>query len=225
MAVRGRWWKRPVSVFRGRGAAAVVVAALLLAGSGRARTAGAEDLRLSEFLAGPARDWTGDGVTDARGDEWIEVVNTGAAPLELAAFRLADADSTIRFAFSGTLLPGAYLLVTGQQAVDWQRSQGRSATGLSLNNAGDTVRLFRVSEVDTVQIDAKVYNSIEGASDRSAGRLDPALDSWSLYDALNPYNGAGEPKGTGCPPTPGVPNGCTTGTRRTTWGVIKDLYR
>ena len=238
MAIRGgagRWMFGVFGVF-GRGgaikafgaggrAAPAVLAVFALAGAGYAPPAPADDLRLSEFLAGPARDWTGDGVADARADEWVEVTNAGGAPVELASYRLADADSTIRFAFSGTLLPGQFALVTGQAALDWQRANGRTATGLSLNNAGDTVRLFRIDGADTVEVDTKTYNSIEGASDRSAGRLDPLQDAWSLFDGLNPYTGSGDPQGTGCSPTPGLGNGCTTDTRKTTWGAIKMMYR
>jgi hypothetical protein len=234
LLLRIRGWGDPAALSgHGRHAAwsvcgwAAAFALLLLAvmGAGLAPPALAQDLRLSEFLSSPARDWTADGVTDARADEWVEVVNAGAAPVDLAPFRLADGDSTIRFGFTGTLLPGAYLVVTGQMALDWQRAQGRTATGLSLNNSGDTVRLFRVGVADTMQVDAKTYNGIEGGSDRSAGRPNPAQEAWELYDALNPYTGTGLPQGTGCPPTPGGPNGCTTGTRRTTWGAIKSLYR
>jgi hypothetical protein len=184
-----------------------------------------DDLRLSEFLAGPARDWGGDGVFDARDDEWVEVVNAGALPADLGAYRLSDADSTFRFAFAGTLLPGEYQIVTGKQAVDWQRAQGRPVTGLSLNNAGDTVRLFRVTGTDTIQVDGKTYNSIEGGSDRSVGRWSPSGDVWTLFDGLNPYTGSGEPRGSGCPPTPRFANQCPTDVKLTTWGWIKHLYR
>lgn len=186
------------------------------------RAQGAGGLVLNEFLAGPARDWDGDGVFDARKDEWLEIKNDGAAPVDLAAYRVSDADSTIRYAFSGTLLPGIVLLVTGTAALDWQRAAGRTASGLSLNNSGDTVRLFRIDGADTVAVDVKSYNSIEGASDRSAGRFGAG---WALFDALNAYAGSGEPKGTGCPPTPGAENGCTTKVSSTTWGWIKANYR
>ena len=97
-----------------------------------------------------------------------------------------------------------------------------SATGLSLNNSGDTVHLFRIDGADTVAVDVKGYNSIEGASDRSTGRLG---GGWVLFDALNKYTGSGEPKGSGCPPTPGGANGCTTKVSETTWGWIKANYR
>jgi hypothetical protein len=203
----------------------VVVLGAALWAPARAPAAAGDELRLSEFLAGPARDWDGDGVFDARADEWVEVVNAGALPADLGMYRLADADSTIRFAFAGTLLPGEYQMVTGKQAVDWQRAQGRPVSGLSLNNAGDTVRLFRVTGTDTIQVDGKAYNSIEGGSDRSVGRWSPAGDAWTLFDGLNPYTGSGEPRGSGCPPTPGFANQCPTDVKLTTWGWIKNLYR
>ena len=208
-----------------RGGRIVVLLAAGLAMGGAAHAAVADDLRLSEFLAGPARDWNGDGLFDSRDDEWVEVTNAGASLVDLSAYRLADADSTIRYALTGVLAPGQYLLVTGRQAVDWQRAQGRPVTGLSLNNAGDTVRLLRVAAADTVQVDSKTYNSIEGGSDRSVGRLVPSGEAWTLFDALNRYTGSGEPRGSGCPPSPGASNQCTTDVRPTTWGVIKNLYR
>ncbi len=33
---------------------------------------------LNEFLAGPARDWNGNGSISTRDDEWVEVFNAGA---------------------------------------------------------------------------------------------------------------------------------------------------
>lgn len=200
----------------------VVALAIAMRFAPPVRAQGTGGVGLSELLAGPARDWDGDGVFDARKDEWVEIRNDGVVPVDLAAYRVSDADSTIRYAFSGNLAPGSVLLVTGAMALDWQRAVGRTAAGLSLNNAGDTVRLFRIVGVDTVAVDVKAYNSIEGASDRSTGRLG---GGWILFDSLNPYTGSGEPKGTGCPPTPGGANGCTTGVKQTSWGWIKDHYR
>lgn len=192
---------------------------------GIARSEAAEDVRLNEILAGPARDWTGDGVFDARDDEWLEVENYGAASIDLAPYRVSDADSTIRYAFSGTLAPGAAVVVTGAQALAWQRSVGRSATGLSLNNAGDTIILFRIGVGDTTAVDVKAYNSIEGAADRSTGRLAGDGSTWVLFDGLNKYTGSGQPHGTGCSPTQGTANECPTPVSSMTWGKIKEIYR
>ena len=180
-------------------------------------------LRLSEVLAGPARDWDGDGAYDSRKDEWLELVNTGATPLDLTPFRVADIDSTIRFELSGTLQPGAALLVTGGMAEAQQRTLGRTVTGLSLNNTGDAVIVFRVDGADTVRVDGRRYTGIEGATDRSTGWMnDPSV--WVLFDKFNPYSGSGEPKGTGCAPTPGQRNGCPSPASETSWGKIKQMY-
>lgn len=181
-------------------------------------------LALNEVLAGPARDWNGDGAFDARKDEWAEIWNAGAGPVDLGLYRLADGDSTIRYEFSGVLPAGAVALVLGSTAEDQQRALGRSVTGLSLNNAGDTVLLFRVEGSDTVLVDSRRYGSIEGASDRSVGRIGDA-GTWVLFDGLNKYTGTGEPKGSGCNPTPGGSNGCPSDAIGTTWGKIKALYR
>jgi len=220
-----RWWGGWIWAFVGAMAVAVAIQVLFLRDAAGGTPAAADGLRLSEILAGPARDWDGDGLYDSKSDEWIEVENAGATPVALDEYRLADADRTIRFALSGTLAPGAVTLVTGSAAVSWQRAQGLTTAGLSLNNAGDTVFLLHVAGADTLTVDAHTYGSIEGGSDRSVGRSASQSEAWILYDALNPYTGSGTPPGTGCPPTPGGANGCTTGVEATTWGTIKRLYR
>lgn len=116
------------------------------AAAGTGAAVAPDPIRLSEFVASPARDWNGDGVTDARGDEWVEVVNAGGSLADLSEYRIADGDSTIRIALAGSLLPGAYAVVTGQDALDWQHAVGRAATGLSLNNAGDCPRCLFQAE-------------------------------------------------------------------------------
>jgi len=221
-----RWWGGLIWAFVGAMAVAVAIQTLFIRDAAGATTASAAaGLRLSEILAGPARDWDGDGLYDSKSDEWIEVENAGATPIGLEEYRLADADRTIRIALSGTLLPGEIKLITGSAAVLWQRAQGLSTAGLSLNNAGDTVFLLHVLGTDTLAVDEHTYGSIEGGSDRSVGRSASQSEDWILYDALNRYTGSGTPPGTGCSPTPGGPNGCTTGVESTTWGAIKRLYR
>lgn len=184
----------------------------------------ATDLELSEILAGPARDWNGDGVYNSRQDEWVEVRNETGGAIDLSAYRIADSDSTIRYELGGLLAPGAVLVIMGSAAEEQQRALGRTVTGLSLNNSGDTVRLFRIGAADTVAVDSRQYGSIEGASDRSVGRLG-ADGTWVLFDGLDKYSGSGEPQGTGCPPTPGAVNACPTPVTGTTWGKIKQRFR
>ena len=219
-----RWWAGVVWALVGAVAAAVAVQALWIRDA--AGQVAGEGVRLNEILAGPARDWDGDGIYDSKSDEWIELRNAGPTVATLDEYRLADADRTVRFALSGTLDPGDVTLVTGSAAVAWQRAQGLTAAGLSLNNSGDTVFLLRVAGTDTAVVDSHAYGSIEGASDRSVGRSAAGQAEWILFDALNRYTGSGTPPGTGCPPTPRGANECaTTDVQSTTWGAIKRLYR
>lgn len=200
--------------------------ALLLHLPAAARPACADGaLRLNEFMAGPARDWDGSGTFSSRDDEWIEIKNTGAAPLALESFFLSDGDSLPRYGLSGTLAPGAVKLVTGKMSLDWEKANARTAVGLSLSNSGDAVMLWQVVGADTVLIDHYTYKSHEAAADRSVAR-DESSGEWKLYDALNPYTGTLTPSGTGCAPTPAALNQCvSTPTVTTTWGRLKTLYR
>ena len=220
-----RWWGGFVWALVGVMAAAVALEAVVIRKAAGGPEALAIGLRLNEILAGPARDWDGDGLYDARSDEWVEVQNVGAGAIALDEYRLTDADRTVRFSFDGTLAPGEVRLVTGSAAVAWQRSLGLSTAGLSLNNAGDTIYLLRVLGTDTTAVDLHAYGSIEGGSDRSVGHANTQSEDWILFDSLNRYTGSGPPAGTGCLPTPGGVNGCTTDVTSTTWGAIKRLYK
>ena len=185
----------------------------------------APDVRLSEVLAAPARDWDGSGAFSSRDDEWVEVVNGGALAADLTGWYITDGDSIPRFGFSGSLAPGAVLLVTGAMSVEWERATGHPVFGLSLGNTGDRVLLWRVAGGDTTLVDQYAYKSHESAADRASGRT-PDGGEWKLEDGLNPYTGTATPSGTGCPPTPGALNNCgITPARRETWGRVKALYR
>ena len=183
------------------------------------------EILLNEILAAPSVDWDGDGTYSSRNDEWVEIVNVGTASVDLSQFLLSDADTTIRFQFQGVLAPDEHFLVFGGEAVAWQQDQGRPVTGLSLNNAGDTVRLWQILGSDTVMVDAYQYKSHEATAERSSGRQ-PDGGAWVLFDALNPYSGSQEPQGTGCQPTPGEKNECTaTPVSEVSWGRVKRAYR
>jgi len=187
-------------------------------------TAGA--LRLNEFCAGPARDWDGSGAFSSRDDEWVEVVNTGATPLDLTGYFITDGDSIPRYGFSGTLGAGERKLVFGKDAVDWERATGQPVFGLSLGNSGDAVILWRVSGADSLIEDDYTYKSHEAAADRAVGRLPDGSGAWTLLDSLDPYTGTLTPPASGCVPTPGAINVCDpTPTSRATWGELKTRYR
>jgi hypothetical protein len=198
---------------------------LALAAPFAAPASAAPDVRLSEILAAPARDWDGNGTFSSRDDEWIEILNGGATPADLSAYFVTDGDSIPRYRFSGTLAPGAALLVTGTMSVDWERATSHPVFGLSLGNTGDSVMLWKIEGADTTLVESYTYKAHESAADRATGRV-PDGSEWKLEDGLNPYAGSTQPVGTGCNPTPGAPNSCgIVPTTRVTWGRVKTMYR
>jgi len=114
--------------------------------------AAAPHLVINEILADPpnarAGDANADGVRDASDDEFVELVNTGTAPLCLAGWTLGDANEAGRHVFplGAALPPGRALVVFGGgvptgrfggATVQWAAFNGR----LNLSNAGDVLTL------------------------------------------------------------------------------------
>jgi hypothetical protein len=180
---------------------------------------------LNEIMAGPARDWDGDGAYNYKNDEWVEIVNPGPGSLSLSGYILTDERGKPVYAFTGTLAQGAVAVAYGSQAVTWESAHGQSTTGLRLGNDGDTVMLKQVVGADTLAVDAYTYNSYESGTDRSTGRKPDGGATWQIFDGLNPYAGSTVPLGSGLDPSPGALNGGTaTPAERLTWGRIKGLY-
>ena len=102
-------------------------------------------VRLSEVMPAPQRDYNGDGVVD-NDDEYIELENLDAGPVSLAGWQLSDklGDETPgrRYTFGGGAFIGG-----GQKLVIW-----RSESRLNMNNQDDYVRLLDPEgrEVDAV---------------------------------------------------------------------------
>ncbi len=159
------------------------------------------EVRINEVLPAPGADWNQDGESSSTLDEWVELVNTGAAPLSLDGYLLTDATGTPRLGLAGSIAPGEHVFLTGEHALDWEGLNGFPAQGLSLNNSGDTVTLRRVDGADTVDVDAWTYDST--GPDVSWGRLPNGTGAFEEADAL-----AG---GAGVQPTPGGANGGPAG--------------
>lgn len=201
--------------------AAATAALALIAGIPGALPA---QVLINELMPDPARDWDGDGTYDYRNDEWVEIVNTGEAAVDLSVYLLRDAGDSWnwRYRFSGTLEPGGIAVVYGSDSRAWEESAGLPVYGLSLNNGGDEIRLCRIDGADTVTVDTVVFGR-HAADDRSLGRID-VPPGWALFDALNPCGDTCDPPGNGCIPTPGSGNGCTTASARASWGMIKRIF-
>jgi hypothetical protein len=188
--------------------------------------ASATPLVLNEILAGPARDWDGNGVFSSRDDEWVEIENVDLASLDLTGWLITDGDQIPRYALSGSLAPGERRVIFGGDSYNWERANGEPAFGLSLSNSGDKVMLWKVTGADTVLMDSYAFGSHEAAADRSIGRVPDGTGSWALFDGLDPYTGTLPPAGNGCVPTPGTANVCgSTPVERHSWGRLKTLYR
>lgn len=180
-------------------------------------------LLLNEVLADPARDWNGDAVISSRDDEWVEVINTGPAPLDLAGFRLSGPDSVWRYEFSGVLAPGAVRVVYGRQSYEWEGANGYPAFGLRLGNSGGEIVLFRLIGSSVQLVDCYAYADHEADDDRSSGRGPDGGSNWILLDGHNPWTGTAEPRGSGCYPTPGGFLICATSVEPVTWSRVKSL--
>jgi hypothetical protein len=188
--------------------------------------AGSAQVLLNEILADPASDWDNDGSVSSKLDEWVEVINAGAIAVDLAAYRLSDtsAGTSFRFALTGTLAPGATRVFYGAEVVAWQTANGVSAYGLSLNNGGDTVSLYRIAGVDTSVVDSYSYVTAQVADDRAVGRLPDGAALWVIFDALNAYGGSDFPVASGCRPSPGITAACPTPAELSSWGRVKSQY-
>ena len=187
---------------------------------------GAAQIKLNEILADPNSDWGGDGEVNSKLDEWVEIINDGAAAVDLSAFRISDlsAGTDFRFGLSGTLGPGETRVFYGADVVAWQTANGVSAFGLSLNNSGDTVYLYQVTAVDTSVVDSYPYATNQVKDDRSVGRHPDGGGTWAIFDGLNPYNGTDYPVSSGCLPSPGAVSNCPTPVKTSSWGQVKSKY-
>ena len=108
-------------------------------------------------MADPARDWDGDFTYNFRDDEWVEIVNVGSVAVSLDGYRLASADTTWRYEFSGMLDPGGVRVVYGSESHEWERTFGHPAFGLRLNNS------LRCRRLQTRRIVERVLRIVPGA--------------------------------------------------------------
>ena len=165
---------------------------------------------INEVLPAPGTDWTSNGIFSSSEDEWLELVNSGPQAEDLTGLFLTDGTGTPRIGLSGSLASGELLFLTGEHAVDWETANGYSALGLSLNNSGDTITLFRAAGGTTTQVDTYTYAS--SATDVSEGRLPVGTGPWASFDAL-------APGGTSAQPTPGGANGGPASPKILSWEV------
>lgn len=190
--------------------------------------ASAQPLRICEVLSAPLSDWDGDGEVDTVNDEWVEIVNVTDQVLSLEHHYLRDATGeTYHYGFTGSLLPGQARVVTGTHAKIWQASNDAGSSGLSLNNSGDRVELWRDDPAATpILVDVIQVPPHTAVEDRAVA-LDLVTGQYVLHDGLSPYTGSAQPQGNGCPPNPGVAGTCDSevGIDEESFGRIKADFR
>ncbi|MFW9979506.1 MAG: lamin tail domain-containing protein, partial [Candidatus Thorarchaeota archaeon] len=120
---------------------------------------------INEFLPDPYALYT---------EEWVEFYNPQALDADMSGYILDDITSGGTNPYSipaGTVIPGYGYLVLYQ-----------GATGVGLNNAGDTVNLLKPD--GTTVIDSYTYTS--SADDVSYGRESDGSPSWTTFDTPTP---------------------------------------
>ncbi len=172
---------------------------------------------LNEILADPPPDpegdANGDGVRHSADDEFVEIVNHGAAPADLSGWALADS-AAVRHVFPEGLVlaPGAMYVVFGGGTVTGIPSGADAAStgGLSLNNTSDQVRLLDAA--GGLQ-DSHAYGT-EANADQSLIRMPDGSGAWTRpLDAGLPWRYS-----------PGVLNAQPASVEAVSWARIKALY-
>lgn len=150
---------------------------------------------LNEFLPRPASDWNGDGVTNSR-DEYIEIINMDAQPINLKGWKLDDATG----GSSAYTLPD--MTLQPRQIARFYALE----TGISLSDGGDTVRLIKPDGRT-----ADIWNyPVVTAADQTWCRLPDGSGAWGFVchptpGKLNTRAGS-DPGEPGSQPTPRPPD-------------------
>jgi hypothetical protein len=163
----------------------------------------AATLRISEVMSDPAEPGR-DAPT-----EWLELVNYGEEPIDLAGWRIEDASSGDVLT-TAMILPGAYLVVAGGAAAFaddvavMRVADGEIGNGLA--NGGDLLRL--------VHPGGEVVDAISFGENQAVFQPGPPAPGSGATIGLRAFSGAGATSWqTTLRPTPGEPNVFeTTGT-------------
>jgi len=144
-----------------------------------------DPLVINEYLADPpagsAGDANGDGTRSSSQDEFVEILNRSADPIDISGYKLFDADDVRHVFAPGTILPAFEVAVvfgggtpTGAfgNAADNHLVFRASSGGLSLNNGGDSIILQDAQGHVVQQI---TFGSREGGASQSLNR-DPDGD-------------------------------------------------
>jgi hypothetical protein len=161
-------------------------------------------LIINEYLADPAGSAAGDLAGDANGDgtrsdaddEFVEIVNNGAAPLDVGLFTISDV-TQVRFT-----VPAGKVIPPGESAVVFgggtptgafgnATANGlvftTGAAGLSLNNGGDTIT---VKDNLAATVTFVTFGSSEGGANQSITRSPDITGAFTTHSMAPGSGGA-----------------------------------
>ncbi|MEK6409236.1 MAG: lamin tail domain-containing protein [Acidobacteriota bacterium] len=157
-------------------------------------------LIINEYLADPAAgaagDANGDGTSNTTQDEFVELVNSRAVPLDISGFTVSDA-LQVRFTVpAGKIIPpgeAAVVFGGGTPAGTFGNAAANGlvfsagGAGLSLNNAGDTITVKDSSSSVVVTL---TYGSSEGNADQSITRSPDIAGGFTTHSSAAGSGGA-----------------------------------
>ena len=160
-------------------------------------------LIINEYLADPGGssagdlegDANGDGVRDSADDEFVEIVNYGAAPLDVGLFTISDS-TQIRFT-----IPAGKVIPPGESAVVFGGGTPTGAfgnasanglvftagtAGLSLNNGGDTIT---IKDTFAAIVTSVTFGSAEGGANQSITRSPDITGTFTTHSTAGGSGG------------------------------------
>jgi len=191
---------------------------------------------INEFLADPAAtapdgDANGDGIRDGSADEFIEIYNDTALPLDISGWTIEDAftktdPNSSRHTFPPNTIVAAScaIIVFGGGTPTGSFGQAMVQTSsngfLGLNNGGDEIIL--TSDGTTV-VTSHTYGA-EGSNNQSLTRDPDFTGTFVLHSAATGSGGALFSPGIHI--DAGLFAGCSTvAIEESSWGTVKELYR
>jgi len=153
------------------------------------------------------------GTLASSSDEWIELLNPGGEPIDLAGWTLTD-DGDIRVGLRGTIPAGGYYVLerSDDQAISDQPAD-RIYTG-ALSNAGETLRLLDPvgTEIDIVNPSGAAWPAGDASARSSMERLNGRWRTFTGFFGLGHDADGRRVRGT-----PHGPNSVLFPTPQPTW--------
>lgn len=130
---------------------------------------------INEVLFDPANDLSGDangdGTREASGDEFVEILNTGLATVDIGGWTLSDDDGgAFAFPAGTTIDPGEFIVLFGggtPTGFSGQVFTDDGSIGTGFSNSGDLVQLIDVP--GTVNAPLTVVDSLDYTTLEDAG--------------------------------------------------------